>query len=361
MTNFIDLNDFCLTDVSDLVYDALKIKENVAEFSNKMNGKILGSLFFEPSTRTQFSFQSAMLRLGGNFLGFSDPSVSSILKGESFSDTIRMVSANSDLIVIRHKRDGAARAASFYSSCPIINAGDGTHLHPTQTLTDLLTLKQLKNGFSNLTIGFCGDLKFGRTVNSLAMALSCFKGNKFVFISTKELKISSFLADFLRKNGCSFCERNSLEEAIPELDVLYLTRVQRERFTKTDDYEKQKGRFKLTLNTLNSAKSNLVVLHPLPRVDEIDYEVDNDSRAAYFLQASNGIYARMALLLKLLSAKGFQSDFSKANQQGRKLNKVCGNANCIAHFEHDLPKLFVEKEGGFSCIYCDCTEQTEAH
>lgn len=356
MPNFIDLNDYGLDEIESLVDDAARIKSGFDGFFGKLNGKILGSLFFEPSTRTQFSFQSAMLRLGGNFLGFSNPSVSSIFKGECFSDTIRMMSSYSDLIVVRHNRDGAARAASMFSSCPVINAGDGVHLHPTQTLADLLTLKQLNRGFSNLTVGFCGDLKFGRPVNSLVMALSRFRGNRFVFISTKELKISNFLVGFLKKSGCGFVEFDSLEQAISELDVLYMTRVQRERFKNFEEYNIQKGCFKLTPKILNLAKPNLTVLHPLPRVEEIDYEIDCDSRAAYFTQANNGIYARMALILKLLGG-GFASNELNLINEATELDRVCGNENCICRFEANLPKLFVKKENSFSCAYCDCNEQ----
>lgn len=354
MFSCVDLNDYSLDELKSLINLAVEIKKNSGNFSKKMNGKILASLFFEPSTRTRFSFQTAMFRLGGQFLGFSNPGVSSVAKGESFSDTIRIMSIYADLLVIRHFCDGAAKAAAIFSGCPVINAGDGVHLHPTQTLADLLTLKQLKNRFNKLTFGFCGDLKFGRPVNSLVRALCRFDGNRFVFVSTKELKISNFLKSFIEKSGCSFFESSSLEESISKLDVLYMTRVQKERFKNIDDYEKQKGCFKLTTKLLKSASPNLVVMHPLPRVDEIDYDVDFDSRAAYFLQAANGIYARMALILKLVSGD-FRVTGEKFNftNNFRKIDRVCCNENCISRFDLNLPKFFLEECNFLRCAYCD--------
>ena len=354
MFNFIDLNDFNLNEIQGLLEQAIKIKSNFKMFSKHLNGCILASLFFEPSTRTQFSFQAAMAKLGGQFLGFSNPNVSSISKGESFSDTVKIMGSYADLLVIRHSCDGAARAATFCTDRSIINAGDGIHLHPTQTLADLLTLKQKKQGFSNLVVGVCGDLKFGRPVNSLVRALCQFKGNSFVFISTEELKISSFLKNFIERSHCDYVECNSLEQVISKLDVLYMTRVQRERFKNLDDYNKQKGYFKLTSKLLNLAKSNLLILHPLPRVDEIDCEVDSDCRAAYFLQAENGVYARMALILKLINGEFCKND----NEHDLKfkfeiLNRVCSNVNCISRFEPSLPKRFVKKTNFLSCAYCD--------
>lgn len=353
MFNFVDLNDFSLDEVQGLIEKAAEIKSKPSVFSNKMAGKILASLFFEASTRTQFSFQAAMLRLGGQFLGFSNPKTSSIAKGESFSDTIRIMSSYGDLIAVRHGCDGAARAASFYSKCPVINAGDGIHLHPTQTLADLLTLHQLKRRFNSLTIGVCGDLKFGRPVNSLVRTLSRFGENSFVFISTQELKISNFLKRFVERQHCSFSECCSLEQAIPKLDVLYMTRVQQERFKNAADYEKQKGAFKLTSKVLSLAKPNLILMHPLPRVDEIDNDVDSDNRAAYFLQAENGVYARMALILMLLNGQVQKGEKIGSNNKIKVLSRVCCNERCISRVEPDLPHRFVEKNGFLNCAYCD--------
>lgn len=351
MVSLIDLNDFDLVDVENVLDRAIDIKKNVGDFSKSMVGKIMGSLFLEPSTRTQFSFQAAMMRLGGQFLGFSDPQKSSFAKGESFRDTLKIMGIYSDLLVIRHRKDGAARAASMFAGCPVINAGDGVHLHPTQTLVDLLTIRQLKGGCCGLTFGFCGDLKFGRPVNSLVRMLCRYGNNRFVFVSTKEQQISKFLRGFLEERKIGFVECGSLEEVISSLDVLYMTRVQRERFKNPVDYENQKGRFRLNKKVLGAAKSDLVVLHPLPRNDEIDCEVDSDGRAAYFLQAENGIYGRMALILQLFDE--FKGRVDDCFGDAKIFNRVCLNENCITRFEVDLPQFFSEKNGYLNCSYCD--------
>ena len=290
--------------------------------------------------------------MGGQCLCFSNIVKSSLAKGESFSDTVKTMSMYSDFIVIRHKCDGAARAASIVAKCPVINAGDGVHLHPTQTLIDLFTIKELKNTLEGLVVGFCGDLKFSRPVNSLVLELCKKFCNKFIFISTNEQKISNYLSDFLKKFDIEFLENTSLEAVISKLDVLYMTRVQKERFQDVADYEKQKSRFILNNKILNSAKSDLSILHPLPRVDEISVEVDCDPRAAYFLQILNGVFVRMALISKILSS--FENYNIVKLSKKIKIEKVCSNANCISHFDSTLPRLFNSVFGdGLFCFYCD--------
>ena len=277
---------------------------NPEKYSEKCKNKILATLFFEPSTRTRLSFESAMLSLGGKTLGFSDANSSSSSKGESVSDTIRVVSCYSDIIAMRHPKEGAPLVASFVSEVPIINAGDGGHNHPTQTLTDLLTIKTEKGRLDNLTVGFCGDLKFGRTVHSLIQALSRQTGIKIVLISPDELKIPDYVKhDVMDKNQMNYVETRSLEDAMPELDVLYMTRVQQERFFNEDDYLRLRDSYILNTEKLSKAKKDMCILHPLPRVNEISVDVDADPRACYFKQVRNGRYVRMALILKLLGIK----------------------------------------------------------
>ena len=269
-------------------------------FQDVCRGKILATLFFEPSTRTRLSFEAAMLRLGGAVEGFSDADNTSTVKGETLADTIRVVSSYADVIAMRTPKDGASLLASKYSACPIINAGDGGHYHPTQTLTDLVTIRQLLGGLENHTIGFCGDLKFGRTVHSLAEALRHFKGNKYIFISPKELTVPDYLiTNVLEPAGVEYKIVESLDEVIGELDVLYMTRVQKERFFNEQDYIRLKDSYILDGEKMKMAKKNMIVLHPLPRVNEITTEVDDDPRAAYFKQVKYGMYARMALIAKL--------------------------------------------------------------
>ena len=263
-------------------------------------GKILATLFFEPSTRTRLSFEAAMLRLGGSVEGFSDANNTSTSKGETLADTIRVVSSYADVIAMRTPKEGAALLASKYSACPIINAGDGGHYHPTQTLTDLVTIRQLLGGLENHTVGFCGDLKFGRTVHSLAEALRHFKGNKFIFISPKELTVPDYLiTNILEPAGVKYEIVESLEEVMGELDVLYMTRVQKERFFNEQDYIRLKDVYILDSEKMKLARKNMIILHPLPRVNEITPEVDDDPRAAYFKQVKYGMFARMALIAKL--------------------------------------------------------------
>ncbi len=293
--------DFTVEELQDLLLLAGDIEKNPAKYAHACEGKKLATCFYEPSTRTRLSFEAAMLNLGGNVLGFHSADSSSAAKGESVSDTIRVISCYADICAIRHPKEGAALVASQKSQIPVINAGDGGHQHPTQTLTDLLTIYSLKGRLDNITIGLCGDLKFGRTVHSLINALIRYSNVKFVLISPEELKIPSYIReDVLMANNVEFVEMERLEDAIPELDVLYMTRVQRERFFNEEDYIRLKDFYVLTQEKLNMAKDDMMVLHPLPRVNEISVEVDDDPRAAYFKQAQYGVYVRMALILTLL-------------------------------------------------------------
>lgn len=304
MKHLIDITDLNVEEIDDLIKTAKDIMENKEKYSEKCKNKILATLFFEPSTRTRLSFESAMLGLGGNVLGFSESSSSSTAKGETVSDTIRTVGCYSDIIAMRHPKEGAPTLVSEVSTVPIINAGDGGHNHPTQTLTDLLTISKEKGRLSDLTIGLCGDLKFGRTVHSLITAMSRYKNIKFVLISPNELKIPDYIKEEkLKKNNIEYIETNDIEEYIDKLDILYMTRVQRERFFNEADYIRLKDYYILTLDKLKNAKKDLAILHPLPRVNEIAKEVDDDPRACYFRQVEYGRYIRMALILKLLEVK----------------------------------------------------------
>ena len=302
--NLIDINDLSIKEIDDLIKVANDIITNKEKYSKKCDGKILATLFFESSTRTRLSFESAMLRLGGNVLGFSEASSSSTTKGESLADTVAVVSGYSDIIAMRHPKEGAPVVATRNCSVPIINAGDGGHNHPTQTLTDLFTISREKGRLDNLTIGLCGDLKFGRTVHSLITAMSRYKNIKFILISPNELKLPEYIKkDVLDKNNISYIETNDIEEYLKDLDILYMTRVQKERFFNEADYIRLKDYYILNEEKLKKAKKDLCILHPLPRVNEIAVEVDNDKRACYFKQARYGVYIRMALILKLLEVK----------------------------------------------------------
>lgn len=304
MRSLIDIVDLSIEEIDELIATANDIIENPAQYSEKCRGKKLATLFFEPSTRTRLSFESAMMELGGNVLGFSAADSSSSSKGESVSDTVRTVSCYADIIAMRHPKEGAPMVASMHSSVPIINAGDGGHNHPTQTLTDLLTIKREKGDFENITIGFCGDLKFGRTVHSLIHALARYKNVHFVLISPTELTLPEYMVyDVLKKKGLSYSTTQSLEEVMPTLDILYMTRVQKERFFNEADYIRLKDSYILDMDKLSTAKKDLCIMHPLPRVNEIAIEVDNDPRACYFKQVLYGKYIRMALMLKLLEVK----------------------------------------------------------
>jgi aspartate carbamoyltransferase catalytic subunit len=302
--HLIDPMDFSTEELDEIFELAHQIITNPKEFSHSCEGKILSTLFYEPSTRTRFSFEAAMLRLGGQVLGFSEPNSSSVSKGETIADTIRTIACYADIAVMRHPKEGAPRVASMYTDMPVINAGDGGHQHPTQTLTDLLTIKSLKGSLSNLTIGACGDLKFGRTVHSLIKAMSRYEKVKFVLISPEELKLPEYLKkEILKKNNIEFIEAERMEEVMGSLDILYMTRVQKERFFNEEDYLRLKDFYILDKDKMNLAKDDMIVLHPLPRVNEISIEIDNDPRAAYFQQAKYGMYARMALIAKLLGVR----------------------------------------------------------
>ncbi len=304
MRNVINISDLSVAEIDELIEVAEDIIDNREKYNEVAKHKTLATLFFEPSTRTRLSFESAMLSLGGNVLGFSDANSSSASKGESVADTVSVVSGYVDIIAMRHPKEGAPLVASMHSLVPIINAGDGGHHHPTQTLTDLLTIRREKGRLNNLTIGLCGDLKFGRTVHSLIEAMSRYEGIKFVLISPDELKLPSFVKEsFIKNRGIEYVQCSSLEEVIGDLDILYMTRVQQERFFNEEDYLRLRDTYILTTDKLALAKQDMIVLHPLPRVNEISTAVDSDPRACYFKQAHNGRFVRMALIMKLLGLK----------------------------------------------------------
>ena len=299
MRHLLNPLDLSMDELDNILNLANDIKENPTKYAHKCDGKRLATLFYEPSTRTRLSFESAMLNLGGTVIGFSSAENSSASKGESVADTIRVVSCYADICAMRHPKEGAPKVASMFSSIPVINAGDGGHQHPTQTLTDLLTIRSLKGHLDNITIGLCGDLKFGRTVHSLIESLVRYKNVKFVLISPPELRVPSYIRDEVLK-GFEFKEVTNLDDVLPELDILYMTRVQKERFFNEEDYIRMKDCYILTKEKMDLAKDDMLVLHPLPRVNEISVEVDNDPRAAYFKQVQFGVYVRMALILTLL-------------------------------------------------------------
>ena len=299
--SLIDITDLSEEELDELIATACDIIANPASYSEKCHGKKLATLFFEPSTRTRLSFEAAMYELGGNVLGFSEAASSSASKGESVADTAKVVSLYADIIAMRHPKEGAPLVAAMNASVPVINAGDGGHNHPTQTLADLLTIYREKGHFDNLTVGFCGDLKFGRTVHSLISALCRYSGIDFILISPDELRVPAYIkTDVIGKNNVSCLETGDLMSVLPDLDILYMTRVQKERFFNEEDYLRLKDSYILTPDKLESAKSDLTIMHPLPRVNEISVAVDEDPRACYFKQAANGKYMRMALILKLL-------------------------------------------------------------
>ncbi|MBR5452903.1 MAG: aspartate carbamoyltransferase [Clostridia bacterium] len=351
--HLIDSRDYSVEEIKELCLSAEHIKENLDDYCDACRTKIMATLFYEPSTRTQLSFQTAMLRLGGKVIGFSDASSSSVSKGESLRDTVKIVSGYSDITVIRHPVEGAAYAASLYSRTPVINAGDGGHQHPTQTLTDLFTIYLSKGTPDGLTVGLCGDLLNGRTVHSLINVLLRYSVKEIILISTAELKIPDYLKAQIVLKGIKYTETEDLEEVIPCLDVLYMTRIQKERFRSIEQYEQQSGVFVLTKKKLERAKKDLLILHPLPKVDEIDYDVDDDPRAMYFEQAENGMYMRMALVLELLKNKKVKSHpvYEAAGY------RYCPNPRCISNHEKYLPKLVGGAENGEKghCIYCDAS------
>jgi len=348
MRNLIDIGDLDRQEWEALYRRTREIMEHPADFVDYCHGKLSANLFYEPSTRTNFSFQAAMMRIGGKTFGFSDPNSTSTAKGETLKDTITMVSNYADVVVMRHPKEGAAKAASLYSYVPVVNAGDGGHMHPTQTTADLTTITTLRGSCDGLTIGLCGDLKYGRTVHSLIHALAKFDSPKFYLISPAELAVPPYMKAFLEENHLWYQEVASLEDALPELDVLYMTRIQRERFTDPAAYERNRGVYVLDKKKMDSARSDMLVLHPLPRVDEIAVEVDDDPRAVYFDQARYGMFARMALLSDL------------AMQERRRPEPVavghgccCPNPNCITRTEHYLPALTKVIGGVECCAFCD--------
>jgi aspartate carbamoyltransferase catalytic subunit len=352
-SHLIDLNDMPKQFWLDVVSTGLEISQNPSYFSGAAAGKVMATLFYEPSTRTQMSFQTAMLRLGGTIIGFDNPETSSVAKGENLKDTTKIVSSYADIMVMRNPREGSAKAAALTAECPVINAGDGGHLHPTQTLTDLLTIDAEKGRFDNLTIGVCGDLKYGRTVHSLCKALAKFPGNRFVLISSPELTLPLYIKNFITENGCDIAQFDSLEEAMPELDILYMTRIQKERFADCD--APYQNNFILNGERMKSAKSDLIVLHPLPRVDEITPEVDDDPRAMYFKQAKYGVYVRMALILHTLENRFPQKLLHGSVSE----SFICANPKCVTGTESYLPKTFLATENGAVCEYCEHPAYTE--
>ena len=303
MRSLIDILELETTEIQQLIDTANDIIANPVKYSEKCRGKKLATLFFEPSTRTRLSFEAAMYELGGNVLGFSEAQSSSAAKGESIADTAKTTSCYADIIAMRHPKEGAPLVAAMNATIPVINAGDGGHNHPTQTLTDLLTIYREKGRLDNLTVGFCGDLKFGRTVHSLINALSRYENIKFVLVSPVELKLPSYVKETLKKNNLEYVQTTDLDSVMPELDILYMTRVQRERFFNEEDYLRLKDSYILRPERLNNAKADLAIMHPLPRVNEISVEIDNDPRACYFKQVLNGKFIRMALILKLLEVE----------------------------------------------------------
>lgn len=359
MRSVIDILDLSKREIELLCETALDIIDNPVKYSEKCKGKKLATLFFEPSTRTRLSFEAAMYELGGNVLTMADSNSSSASKGESVADTAKVISCYADIIAMRHPKEGAPYVASLNASIPVINAGDGGHNHPTQTLADLLTIRREKGGFDNLTIGLCGDLKFGRTVHSLINAMSKYEGIKFILISPEELKLPSYVKKVIKDSGCEYIQTADLEKAIPELDILYMTRVQRERFFNEEDYLRLKDSYILTSEKLTTAKKELCIMHPLPRVNEISIAVDNDSRACYFKQVLNGKYMRMALILMLLGL--IDSDILKDKSESDLSEKItdtifCKNPCCITSTEQELPHIFklTDKENGtYRCLYCE--------
>ena len=349
--------ELSVNELDELIATANDIIAHPEAYWDRCAHKKLATLFFEPSTRTRLSFEAAMLELGGTVLGFSEAGSSSAAKGESVSDTARMVSCYADIIAMRHPKEGAPYVASRAASIPVINAGDGGHNHPTQTLADLLTISRELGRLDNLTIGVCGDLKYGRTVHSLIEAMSRYKGVKFVLISPAELKIPGFIRyNVFENKGIPYSETTSLEEAMPELDVLYMTRIQRERFDDPWEYERLKDSYVLDVEKMKLAKEQMCVLHPLPRVNEISVKVDDDPRAAYFRQALNGKYMRMALILKLLDEAKRNPEKEAIDTTELEYDRVCHNPKCISQTEQELPQIFrcTDKAADIHrCIYCE--------
>lgn len=358
MRHLIDPMDLSVAETDEIVALAEDIIANRAKYSEVCRGKKLATLFYEPSTRTRLSFTSAMMELGGNVIGFSDAASTSVSKGETVADTVRVISCFADIIAMRHFKEGAPMVASQYAGIPVINAGDGSHSHPTQTLTDLLTIKRELGHLDNITIGFCGDLKFGRTVHSLIKALSRYKGTKVILIAPDELRLPDYmLSEMSATLNVDFREVQTMEEVMPELDILYMTRVQKERFLDEDEFDRVKDSFVLTPEKLTTAKRNMRILHPLPRVNEITRAVDNDPRAAYFRQVENGKFVRMALIYTLLRwSEGEPRHNTPVIDPTLIVNGYeCSSRRCISATE-DVDSLFKvvdEQSGEVRCAYCD--------
>ena len=357
LRHLIDPTDLTVAETEAIVALAERIIADRDAYREACKGKKLATLFYEPSTRTRLSFTSAMLELGGEVIGFSDAASSSVSKGETVADTVRVIRCFADIIAMRHFKEGAPLVASQYAGIPVINAGDGSHAHPTQTLTDLLTIKREKGRFDHLTIGFCGDLKFGRTVHSLIKALSRYQDVQVILISPEELRLPDYMLQEMQANSqLTFREVRTMEEVMPELDILYMTRVQKERFLDEEEFDRVKNSFVLDTDKLRRAKSDMIILHPLPRVNEITREVDNDPRAAYFRQVENGKFVRMALILTLLEWADGNRPFDRTPLFGEsyRVNELrCPNRRCISATE-DVDQLF--KRGGDGvcrCAYCE--------
>ena len=357
MRSLIDILDFSVAELYELMTTANNIIAKPEEYSEKCRGKKLATLFYEPSTRTRLSFEAAMLELGGSVIGFSDADSSSTSKGETVADTAKVISCYADIIAMRHPKEGAPLVASENASVPVINAGDGGHNHPTQTLADLFTIYREKGGFSGLTVGFCGDLKYGRTVHSLITALSRYEGIKTVLISPEELKLPDYVkSEVLEKNGMPYTETTSLEDSIASLDILYMTRIQQERFDDLYTYERLKDSYILNAEKLKSAKQDLSILHPLPRVNEISTDVDSDKRACYFKQVLNGKYMRMALILKLLETVSYADNGLTEADSDIIIDKIkCPNKKCISKNPRECASKFRRSDsepGIYRCVYC---------
>lgn len=357
MRHLIDPTDLSTEELQEIIDLGLDIIDNPGKYSEACKGRKLATLFYEPSTRTRLSFTSAMMELGGNVIGFSNANNTSVSKGETVADTTKVINCFADIIAMRHSVEGAPLVSAMNSNIPVINAGDGSHAHPTQTLTDLLTIRREIGRFDNLTIGFCGDLRFGRTVHSLIKALSRYKGIKVVLIAPDQLRLPAYMKEEVcDRYGIPYLEVNSMEEVMPELDVLYMTRVQKERFLDQDDYDRVKDCFILTPDKLKNAKPTMRILHPLPRVNEIAVEVDQDPRAAYFRQVANGKYVRMALILKLLEwAKNEPRHQELIPEDTVTGQHICSNPKCISNMEN-VPSMFRPDRanaGQYRCVYCE--------
>lgn len=356
MRHLIDPTDLTVAETEQILALAEDIIAHREKYAESCKGKKLATLFYEPSTRTRLSFTSAMLELGGAVIGFSDAASSSVSKGETVADTVRVIRCFADIIAMRHYKEGAPLVASQYAGIPVINAGDGSHSHPTQTLTDLLTIKREKGRLNHLTIGFCGDLKFGRTVHSLIKALSRYEGIRVILIAPEELRLPDYMLQEMRENSAiEFREVRTMEEVMPELDILYMTRVQKERFLDEEEFDRVKDSFVLDPVKMEAAREDMIVLHPLPRVNEITRTVDNDPRAAYFRQVENGKFVRMALIYTLLRWADENKPFAATPvfSEPYSVNGMeCPNRRCISATE-DVDRIFRKSSDGCRCAYCE--------